>query len=177
MGSGTGLGQDSTVVDMILALGGSVPVGSGTGLVQDQTLQALLTAIEGLGPSAASFPSVHIVTNADYALTDNTHNWVIGFQGLTADHTFTPPAAPALGQQVILCDLDGTGNRIFWQSDEAHPTVGYQQHGSVYLLHLYQLGESFVVYSAAFECVSFRWNGVVWSMESLIQNSNGLTPP
>jgi hypothetical protein len=177
MGSGTGLGQDSTVVDMILALGGSVPVGSGTGLVQDRTLQALLTAIEGLGPGSSPFPTVIVVTDSNYALTNNTNNCVVGFQGLTADRTFTPPTDPAVGQSVTICDLDGTGNRIFWQSDVAHPTIGYKQRGSVYLLNKYSLGESFVIYSAAFECVTFRWNGTVWSMEALIQNSNGLTPP
>jgi hypothetical protein len=55
-----------------------------------------------------TFDTVQIGNNADVVVTSTTTNVSVGMKNLTAAHTVTLPAAPTVGQEVTIKDLDGS---------------------------------------------------------------------
>lgn len=139
-----------------------------------------------IGPQGASGISVGviIVTDANYTLDDTTKNWVVGFQGLTDNRTFTMVSNPFLGQQIVVADVDGTaGSNLFIQSPADGNTMNVYRTtgGSSYSLAPTNTSDPldaghFQWNITSYGCSSWRWNGIVWSLETWTPRA-GLTPP
>lgn len=109
-GTGTGLGQDATVQQMLKKLGLSIPQGgTGTGLAQDATFQKLLEAIGGGGGSGGiafvyqpgGTASANVYTS--WAALYTALSVVAGPKTIQIDDSFTSPAVIPAGAY----NLDG----------------------------------------------------------------------
>lgn len=63
---------------------------------------------EPFGNAASSARTVFVYNNVDGVLPATTGDLVIAFEGLTGPHQATLPATPAVGQEAIVVDADGS---------------------------------------------------------------------